>query len=111
MNAFAAAVARALPAHADALRAEAALNGARRAAMRRALEALGARVYPSEAPFLLARFETSAAAIAARLRERGILVRECMDFQGIDDDRHLRLAVKDAADCARLVAALEEALT
>lgn len=110
LNSFAAAVACALPAHMDELGSEAALNDARRAAMRRALEALGARVYPSEAPFLLARFETSAATLAARLRARGILVRECMDFQGIDDDRHLRLAVKDAADWARLVEVLEEAL-
>ena len=78
--------------------------------LRRGLESLGALVYPSEANFLLADLGTAAAPVAARLRERGILVRECMDFQGIDDGRHLRLAVKDEAANMRLMDELKEAL-
>ena len=110
LSCFAAAVIRALPRHAAQLRAEAQLNAARRESLRRGLESLGAFVYPSEANFLLADMGTAAAPVASRLRRRGVLVRECMDFQGIDDGRHLRLAVKDEAANARLIDELREAL-
>ena len=110
LSCFAAEVIRALPGHAAELRAEAEQNAARREALRRGLESLGAFVYPSKANFLLADIGTPAAPVAARLRERGILVRECGDFQGIDDGRHLRLAVKDRTANARLVGELREAL-
>ena len=111
LNSFAAALARVLPEHAAELRAEAEVNATRREGLRRGLEGLGAFVYPSEAAFLLADFGRPVAPVAARLKERGILVRECMDFEGIDDGRHLRLGVKDEAQNARLVAALGEVLT
>ena len=49
--------------------------------------------------------------IAAALKERKILVRECMDFEGVDDGRHLRLAVKDEAANGRLIERLREELS
>lgn len=111
LNCFAAALARALPENAADIRAEAERNAARREAFKRALEALGVYVYPSEASFLLADLDRPVAPVAARMKEQNILVRECMDFDGIDDDRHLRLGVKDGGQNAWLVAALREVLS
>ena len=110
LSCFASSVIRALPRHAAELRAEAEQNAARRDMLQRGLESLGAFVYPSDANFLLADIQTAAAPVVAHLRSRGILVRECMDFQGIDDGRHLRLAVKDETANARLIDELREAL-
>lgn len=110
LNCFAAAVLRALPEHARDIEADARLNRARREAMRGGLEALGARVYPSEANFLLADLRVPVAPLAARLEARRILVRDCMNFSGIDDGRHLRLAVKDGDSNARLLRELKEAM-
>ena len=111
LNCAAAAVARALPAHGGDIRADAAKNARRRADLKRALEGLGLYVYGSEAPFLLTALDRPAAQVAAALKARGILARECMDFHGIDDGRHLRLAVKDEAANARLIDTLREVLT
>ena len=111
VNCFAAAVARALPAHRDELQREARKSRERRERLALDLQRLGAAVYPSEGPFLLARFPAPVAPFAARLRERGILVRACLDYDSIDDGRHLRLAVKDEAANARLIEALREALS
>lgn len=108
LGCFAEAVLRALPDHAEELQADCVRNAARRERMRAGLEAAGAFVYPSEAAFLLADFGRPVDRLAARLKARGILVRECMDFEGIDDGRHLRLAVKDDASNDRLIAALRE---
>lgn len=110
LNCFAEAVLRALPEHADEISKEARLNAARRDGLRRGLEALNAFVYPSEAAFLLARFPCSVEPIAERLKSEGILVRQCMDFDGLGDGFHLRLAVKDEASNARLLVSLEKAL-
>ena len=107
----ASAVVRALPGHAADVRADAARSAIRRADLKRALEGLGAFVYDSEAPFLLTAFDRPVAPLAAALRARGILVRECMDFHGIDDGRHLRLAVKDEAANRRLTDTIGEVLT
>ena len=111
LNCFAGAAARALPAHAAEIREEAAANAVRRTALRQALEALGIRVYDSDAPFLLVRLPVGAASVAAALKREKILARECMDFEGVDDGRHLRLAVKDEAANARLAEALREVLS
>ena len=110
LSCFAESVLRALPEHAPELRAEAAENARRREALRRALERLGAHVYPSDANFLLADFGRAVAPIATALRDAGILVRECMDFSKINDGQHLRLAVKDGNANARLIAELERIL-
>ena len=101
----------ALPQNAQSLRRDAEINEVRREGLRRGLEALGSFVYPSGANFLLADLRCSAASVAERLRGAGILVRECMDFSGINDGRHLRLAVKDEASNRRLLYELKGAMT
>ena len=110
LSCFAEAVLCALPEHAQELRRAAGENARRRESLRGALERLGMRIYPSQANFLLADLGRSAAPIAARLKEKGILVRECMDFAKINDGQHLRLAVKEESANARLLAELETIL-
>lgn len=109
LNCFAGAALRALPGHREDVRRYAAENARRREAFRTSLESLGAFVYSSRASFLLADFARPVAPLAAALKQRGILVRECMDFAGIDDGAHLRFAVRTDAENQRLIAALKEA--
>lgn len=80
---------------------------AERPRLRAALEALGLRVIPGEANFLLFRSETP---LDAPLRERGILLRNCADFAGLDEAWH-RAAVRTREENDRLIAALEAILT
>jgi len=110
LNCFAEAVLRALPEHADEISEDARVNASRRDGLRRALEALNAFVYPSEAAFLLARFPCPVEPLAERLKSEGILVRQCVDFDGLGDGFHLRMAVKDEASNALLLASLKKAL-
>lgn len=110
VNCFAGAVARALPAHIADIRADVEANAVRREGLRMALEDLGAFVYPSEAPFLLADFYRPTAPIARQLKAQGILVRECQSFTGLEGGSHLRLAVKDELSNERLIDTLREAL-
>ncbi|MBQ9521649.1 MAG: aminotransferase class I/II-fold pyridoxal phosphate-dependent enzyme [Oscillospiraceae bacterium] len=70
------------------------------------LSALGLRVIPGEANFLLFR---SPAPLSDALRERGILVRNCGNFHGLDDTWY-RVAVRTEAENRRLIAALREVL-
>ena len=79
-------------------------------ALRAQLEALGAFVYPSQAPFLLADFGFPVEKMAENLRKKGVLVRSCMSFDDINDGRHLRLAVKDEASNQKLIATLREVM-
>ena len=110
-SADAAAVLRALPDHRADVIDEARLTAARREALVTGLQAMGLYVYPSRAAFVLVDLGRPAEPIAAALKDQGILVRQCMDFSGVDDGNHLRLAVKDDRSNARLLAALREALT
>lgn len=76
------------------------------------LRELGLRVFPGEANYLLARLEgqgQSAAALAARLRPQGLLIRDCAGFSPLDG-RYLRLAVRRAEDNRRLLTAMAAAL-
>ena len=75
-----------------------------------AVEGRGAFVYPSHAPFLLADFGRPVRPIAEVLKKRGILVRECMDFEDADDGAHLRFAVRTESENGRLVEELREAM-
>jgi threonine-phosphate decarboxylase len=73
------------------------------------LAALGCRVHPAAANFLLiqlpARFP--AAHIRERLlRDHAILVRECDSFRGLEGKNYLRVAVRREGENARLLAAL-----
>lgn len=108
VNCFAEAVLCALAAHREDIRLDAKRNACRRTQLVQGLEALGIAVYPSQAAFVLADFASDVRPLVQALREKGILVRECMNFEGIDDGCHLRLAVKDEASNARLIAAIRE---
>jgi histidinol-phosphate aminotransferase len=80
-----------------------------RTALSSRLEELGFDVLPSAANFIFARHpQRDAADLAARLRERSIIVRHFKQPRRID--QHLRVTVGTDAQCARLVAALEEIL-
>lgn len=72
------------------------------------MRALGFEVLPSAANFVFARHpQHDAATLAARLRERAILVRH---FRQPRIEQFLRITVGDEAQCAALLAALESLL-
>jgi histidinol-phosphate/aromatic aminotransferase/cobyric acid decarboxylase-like protein len=108
LNAFAAAVARALPEHLHELAEDRRLNDLRREALSKSLAALGAKVLPSKANFLLCDFGRPMTEAVRALMREGILVRECASF-GLPAN-FLRLAVRTEGENARLAAALERAL-
>lgn len=110
LNCFAEAVLCALPKHRAEIQADRMINARRRAHLTRGLEQLGIYVYPSEAAFVLADFGRKVGPIAEQLKEKGILVRQCMNFDQINDGCHLRLAVKDECSNNRLIEALKEAM-
>ena len=70
------------------------------------LEALGLRVIPGEANYLL--FQCGRP-LQKRLAERGILVRGCGDYPGLDETWY-RTAVRLRGENQQLVLALKEAL-
>ena len=110
LNCFAEAVLLALPEHAADIDEECARNASRREAMRSGLEALGVYVYPSQANFFLCDFHRDVRPIEDKLLEQKILVRRCMNFPGVDDGKHLRLAVKDERSNDYFLSKLEEAM-
>ena len=71
------------------------------------LERLGLRVVPGEANYLLFRSEMP---LMEPLGQRGILLRRCGNYEGLDDTWY-RIAVRTRAENRRLIAALEEVLT
>ena len=74
-----------------------------------ALEDLGFRVLPSLANFVFARHPAvDAAALAAALRERGVLVRH---FKLPRIDQFLRISIGTPAQCEQLVCALAASLS
>lgn len=105
LNCLADAVAAALPNHDADFEAMRALNAARRSALARALAALGARVYPSEANFLLCDFGRDMRPALAALREARILARPCGAFPRLTHG-HVRFAVRTEEENARLVEAI-----
>ena len=108
VSCFAEAVLHALPAHKEEVRAYCEVNARRREHLRSGLEGLGVYVYPSEAAFVLADFGKPVDGLIGKLKERGILVRQCMNFEGVNDGNHLRLAVKDEASNNKLIEAIRE---
>ena len=84
-----------------------ALVRAQRPRLQKELRALGLKVIPGEANFLLFQ---SAAPLCDPLRARGILIRSCADFHGLDGSWY-RTAVRTGPENERLIAALKEILT
>ena len=70
------------------------------------LTSLGLFVIPSEANFLLFQ---SKKRLDAALRKRGILIRRCGDFAGLDKSWY-RVAVRTRTENERLIAALREVI-
>lgn len=68
------------------------------------LQMLGLRVVPGEANYLLFQCEVP---LLAPLRKRGILLRGCGNYSGLDDTWY-RTAVRTETENRRLLAALEE---
>ncbi len=72
----------------------------------------GITVYPGHANFLLARLSRTgmnASALAERMLARGIAIRTCTSFQGLDEN-HFRVAVRTEEDNQRLLTALRDVL-
>lgn len=86
---------------------------AHRAALKGRLEKItGMFVYPGQANFLLVRLdrgEPDAAALAGRLLQKGIAVRLCGNFDGLDN-RFFRVAVRTEEENERLCMVLEKVL-
>ena len=106
VSTLASTVAAKLLEHLDEIKEDAAKNEARKEKLTAALRALGAKVMPSSANFLLADFGCDMTKAAARLKEKHILVRTCASF-GLPPCVW-RLAVKTEEENARLIACLEE---
>jgi threonine-phosphate decarboxylase len=68
----------------------------------------GVKVFDSTANFVFFRLP-HAAETARRLREQGIVVRQCDDFTGLAPDRYLRVAVRKRSENQRLLEALDAA--
>ena len=110
LNCFAESVLLDLPGHTEDIAGEYERNVRRRESFRAGLEALGVYVYPSSANFFLCDFGRTVRPIEDKLQEHRILVRRCMNFPGVDDGRHLRLAIKDERSNEIFLQKLEEAM-
>ena len=75
--------------------------------MSTALEALGLRVVPGEANFLL--FHCADSGLAKKLRERGVLIRDCANFAGLQKGWY-RTAVRTEAENTVLLETIREVL-
>jgi cobyric acid synthase CobQ/L-threonine-O-3-phosphate decarboxylase len=87
--------------------------GSLRSALRFQLEQIPyLTIYPGEANFLLARCDRSsmdARTLAGRLLKRGLAIRVCDNFEGLDQ-RYFRIAVRTEAENRQLVEALRHEL-
>ena len=72
------------------------------------LEALGLKVYPSQANFLLFRAQGDDT-LKDRLLERGVLIRSCANYPGLGPD-YYRVAVRTHRENRALLAACKEVL-
>lgn len=68
-----------------------------------ALNAFGAKVFPSDANFLLLRWRDDT--LKEKLLNHGILIRQCGDFRGLGPD-YFRIAVRTVPENDRLIQAL-----
>ena len=111
LNCFAEEVAVQLPFHQDEMLADAQQSALRTQVFSEGLRSLGLTVYPSSSNFVLVDLGRDAEPVIEALKEKKILVRRCMDFAGIDDGKHLRLAVKDDKTNLKFLITLKEILT
>lgn len=85
-----------------------------REALQQRVQAIpGLAPFPAVANFLLCRLTTPAitsATLCDRLRDRGVLIRDCRSFLGLAPDRFVRMAVRTPAEHERLLTALHEVL-
>lgn len=110
LNCVADAVAAALPGHGEDFERIRALNDRRRAAFAAELTAIGGKVYPSAANFLLCDFGRDMRPIIDALRRERILVRPCGMFPGLTHG-HVRLCVRTEAENGRLVGTMNDIMT
>ena len=108
LSCFAEAVLCALLEHKAEVQEYCEINARRREHLCKRLERLGVYVYPSEAAFVLADFGKPVHGLIEKLKEKRILVRQCMNFEGLNDGWHLRLAVKDEESNNKLIEAIRE---
>lgn len=80
---------------------------AAREALRVGLSDAGLDPSPSDANYLLCRVR-DASSLEQSLRVRGIAIRNCSTFTGLEPGRFIRLAVKSPADNRRLVSTLAQ---
>lgn len=109
LNCVATAVAEALPEHEADFVTIRVLNERRRLIFADELHRIGARVYPSEANFLLCDFGRDMRPVIDALRDQLILVRPCGMFPGLTDG-HVRLCVRSEGENGILIGALERLL-
>lgn len=109
LNTFANAIARALPAVHGAIERAVRENAVHREQLCEKLTVMGIHVFPSCANFLLLDMGSagwSGTELAGRLRARGILVRDCSAYVGLDS-RYIRIAVRLPSDNDRLLEAID----
>ena len=75
--------------------------------LRRGLEELGCRVVPGQANYLL--FQSPVPRLEELLGERGIAIRPCGDFAGLDGSWY-RVCVRTGADNGKLLKAMREVM-
>ena len=109
LNCVATAVAEALPEHEADFLTIRVLNERRRAIFADELHRIGARVYPSEANFLLCDFGRDMRPVIDALRDQLILVRPCGMFPGLTHG-HVRLCVRSEGENGILIGALGQLL-
>lgn len=105
INCVADTVAAALPGHEADFAALRRLNDVRREAFATDLRALGIKVYPSNANFLLCDFGRDMRPDIEALKEKHILVRPCGMFPRLNDG-HVRLCVRTEEENRQLIETL-----
>ena len=71
------------------------------------------RVYPTQVNFLLLDIRgtgLSSAALTARMRREGVLIRDCGNYPGLDGRSYVRLAVRTHDENVELLERLETIL-
>lgn len=71
------------------------------------ISSLGIKVYPSKANFLLLRYNWNSRDVMSNLLKKGILIRECSNFYGLDT-RYIRVCVRGRVENQELIKALGE---